>query len=82
MQHAPPLLQETARRHLVGEGMGERVCQLGKQPGLIQKLGGLQVGETTVQLGLGHLGNGLQQGQGHLRADHGGGLEEPLLLGR
>ena len=41
MEHAPPLQQETAIGHLVGEGMLEGVFTLGEQAGLIEKLGGL-----------------------------------------
>ena len=36
----------------------------------------------TVQRRLGHVRNGLQQGQGHLDANHSRGLQEPLFLRR
>ena len=38
--------------------------------------------QAPVQRLLGQLGNGLQQGQGHLGADHRSRLEQPLLLRR
>ena len=81
MQRAPPLLQEAAIGHLVGEGVLEGVLALGEEPRLIEKLGGLQVGQAAVERLLGQLGNGLQQRQGHLGANHGSRLQEALLLG-
>ena len=71
----PPLQQEAAVGHLVGEGMLEGVGVLGEEPRLIEELGRLQVGQAAVHR-LGHLGNGLQQGQGHLGANHRGRLQE------
>src|SRR5262245_41754454 len=59
--------------------MGE--VALGKQPGFVEKLSGLEVRQPAVQSLFGQLGNGLQQGKGHLRANNSGGLEEELLLG-
>ena len=64
------------------QGMLEGVVRLGEQAGLVEELGGLQVRQAAVQRGLGQLGNGLEQRQGHLGANHRGGLEEPLLLRR
>ena len=82
VQGPPPLLQETAVGHLVGEGVLEGVLELGEEAGLVEELGGLQVAEAAAQLLLGQLRDGLQEGEGHLGADDGRGLEEPLLLGR
>ena len=78
----PPLQQEAAVRHLVRQGVREGELALGKQAGLIQEFGRLQVGETAVQLGLGQLGNGLQQWECHFMASDRSGLEEALVLGR
>ena len=64
MQRPPPLLEQTAVRHLVGQGVLEGVFVLREEAGLIQELGRLEVGQATVQSLLGQLGNGLQQGQG------------------
>jgi hypothetical protein len=41
MQYAPPLLQEAAIGHFVGEGMLEGEFALGEEPRLIEKLGSL-----------------------------------------
>ena len=81
VQRPPPLLEETAVGHLVGQGVLEGVLELGEQLRLVEELGRLQVRQAVVQGLLGQLGNGLEQGQGHLRANDGGGLEEALLLG-
>ena len=45
MQGAPPLREETAVGHFVGEGVLEGVLALGNEPCLVQELGGLEVGE-------------------------------------
>ena len=82
VQHPPPLLQQAAVGHLVGEGVLEGVLALGEEARLVEELGGLQVREAAVQRLLGQLGNGLQQRQGHLGANDGGGLEQALLLRR
>ena len=82
MQHTPPLLQEATIDDLVGEGMLEGECALGEELGLIEKLGGLQVGQATLEHLLEHLGNGVHEQQGHLGANHGRCLQEALVLRR
>ena len=82
VQHPPPLQQEAAVGHLVRQGMLEGVFRLGEQAGLIQELRRLEVRQAAVQRRLGQLRNGLEQGQGHLGANHGRRLQEPLLLRR
>ena len=47
--------------------MLEGVLALGKQARLVEELRGLEMGEAAVEACLRHLGNGLQQRQGHLR---------------
>ena len=64
------------------QGMLEGVFLLGEQAGLIQELRRLQVCQATVQRLLGHIRNGPQQGEGHVRANHGSGLEQALVLRR
>ena len=81
MQHAPPLLQQAAVGHLVGQGMLEGVFALREEACLVEELGRLQVCQAAMQDVFGQLGNGLQQRQGHLRADHRGGLQQVFLLG-
>ena len=58
MKHTPPLLEEAAVGDLVGEGVLEGVLALGKEARLVEKLGRLEVRETTVQDVFGPLGNG------------------------
>ena len=66
----------------MGQGVLEGEFALGEQPRLVEELGSLQVYKATVQVRLRHLGNSLQQGQGHLGADDRRGLEHVFLLGR
>jgi hypothetical protein len=82
VQHPPPLQQEAAVGHLVGEGMLKRVFLLGEQARLIQELCRLQVRQAPVQRRLGQLDNGLEQRQGDFRPNHGRRLQKPLLLRR
>jgi hypothetical protein len=48
VQGAPPLLEETAVSHLVGEGMLEGVLALGKEPRLVEELCRLEARETAI----------------------------------
>jgi hypothetical protein len=82
VEGAPPLLQETPVRHLVGQGVLEGVFRLGEEAGLVEELGSLQTHEPTAERLVRHLGDGLKQGEGHLRADDRGGLQQALLLRR
>jgi len=82
MQHPPPLLQETPVGHLVREGVLEGVGMFWEEAGLVEEFRRLEVRQAPVQYRLGHLGNGLQQGQGDLRANNGSGLEKMFLLRR
>ena len=55
---------------------------LGEEARLVEELGGLQMGEAQAERLLRHLGYGLEERQGHLRANDGGGLQELFLLRR
>ena len=48
MERAPPLQQETAVGHLVGEGVLEGVRELGEEARLVEELGRLEVREPAV----------------------------------
>jgi len=61
MQYPPPLLQEAAVGHFVGEGVLEGILAPGEEPCLVQELGRLEVHETTIQGVFWQLNNGLQQ---------------------
>src|SRR5262245_64532020 len=80
MQHPPPLLEHTAIGHLVGEGVLEGVGMVRKETRFVQELGRLEVRQDARQGCCGELGHGLEQGQGDLCPDDGGGLEKTLLL--
>ena len=55
---------------------------LGEQTRLVEELGGLEMVEAQAEHLLWHLGHGLEEPQGHLGADDGGGLQELFLLRR
>ena len=82
VQPPPPLQQKATVGHLVRQGMPEGVLLLGKQTGLIQEFRRLEVRQAAVQRRLGHVRNAPQQGEGHVRANHRGGLEQVFVLRR
>ena len=59
VQHPPPLLQEAAVGHFVGEGMLEGVLGLGDEARLVEELAGLQARQPVLQDVLRELGNSL-----------------------
>ena len=59
----------------MGEGVLEGVFLFWEQTVSIEKLRRLEVCQATLKHFLGQLGNGLQQRQGYLRANHGGRLQ-------
>ncbi len=71
VQGAPLILDETAIGHLMGESVFEGVRALGMELRLIQKLGSLEVGETTMQRCLRVPGDSLQQGESDILAEVG-----------
>jgi hypothetical protein len=82
MEHPPPLLQETAIGHFVGEGMFESILPLGEQARFVQELRRLEMGQAALHSVFRQLGNSLQQREGHFHADGGSGLEQVLRLRR
>jgi hypothetical protein len=82
VQHPPPLVQQAAVGHLMGQRMLEGVFQLREEPRLVHKLGRLQVRKAQAQRLLRHLPDGLQHRAGHLHAEHRRRLQQPLLLRR
>ena len=79
MQRAPPLLEQTAIGHVVGQGMLEGVLEVRKDAGLVEELRGLQAADGGVQLILGVLGNRLEQRKRHVLPDHRRRLENGLV---
>ena len=80
VQPPPPLQQEATVGHLMRQGMLEGVFQLGEQAASHRATPppagapGRGAGRPRT------LRNGPEQGQGHLRANHGSGLEQAFLL--
>src|SRR5215468_12545991 len=64
------------------ERMLEGVFEVREEACLVQELGGLEMTQSPPQVALGRVGNGLQQGEGHILANDRGGLEQTLVLGR
>ena len=58
MQGAPPLLQQAAVGHLVGEGVLEGVRLLREEARLVEELRRLKVRQAPVQRLFGQLGDG------------------------
>ena len=81
VERAPPVVAQPLVRHLVREGVLERVLEVGNEPGLVEELRGLKVGELDAHLGLRRVGDGQEQREGHVLADDGGSLEQSLGLG-
>jgi hypothetical protein len=82
VEGAPPVLEQAAVRHFVGQGVLEGVLEIGKQAHLVEKLASLERRETVPQDILGHLGNGLENRKGHILADDCGRLEKAFLFDR
>jgi len=59
----------------------ERVLEVRKEPDLVEELRGLETGQLGAHLSLRRMGNGEQQWDGHVLADDGSRLEQPLGLG-
>jgi hypothetical protein len=78
VQRALPVVEQPLVGHLVREG----VLEVRKEPGLVEELRSLEVGELGEHLGLRHVGDGQEERHGHVRADDRSGLEQPLGLRR
>ena len=82
VQRAAPLLEQAAVGHLMGERVLERVLEIREEARLVEKLGRLETRETAPQRSSADVRDRLQQRERHVLADDGGGLEQPLVLGR
>lgn len=74
------LMQEASVGDLVGERMLERVLGVREELGLVEELGGLKVCETFPERIVGCVGNGCEEGERDVFADHGCGLKEPFVV--
>ena len=81
VQSALPVVEQSPVCDFVGERVLERVLEVRKEPGLVEELRGLQVGQLGAHRGLRRVGNGQEQRHGHVRADDRGRLEQSLGLG-
>ena len=67
---APTPLEEAPVGDLVREGVLEGVLEVGEEPGLVEELRGLQVGQRQPECGVGQLRDRLKLGEGDVLADH------------
>jgi hypothetical protein len=81
VQITPPVLQHSLVGHLVSQRVLESVFDIGKEPNLVEELGGLQAGQLGAHPVLRRVGNGKQQRQGYVLTDDGSSLEQALGLG-
>ena len=80
VQRAAAIAQQAPVGDLVRQRVLERVLELGEQARLVQELRRLQPRQPASHSVLVEVGNDQQQGERHVLADDGGGLEEPLVL--
>jgi hypothetical protein len=80
-QGALPLVEQPLVRNFVSERVLERVLEVREEPGLVEELRSLEVGQLGAYLGLGRVGDGQEQRHRHVFADDRASLEQPLGLG-
>src|SRR5262245_30795145 len=77
----PAVLEEASERHVMREGVSERVFEVGVEPRFVKELGGLKLRQTLAQAILTLIRNRLQKRERHVLADNRSRLEQPLVLG-
>ena len=82
VERTSPLLEEAPVGDLVGEGMLERVLEVGKEPRLIEELSGLEPVESPVELVVGELSDRLEKPERDVFPDHRRGLQQAFVFGR
>src|SRR5215467_8459097 len=80
MKRAASFLEQAAVRHLVRQGMLERVFELWEESRLVEELRSLQLRERLTNGLLRLLGDRLQQCRRHVLASHRGRLQQSLVL--
>jgi hypothetical protein len=80
VQRAAPVLEQAPVGHVVREGVLEGGFRIREQARLVQELRGLDPGEAAMKLFIGRVDNGAKQDEGHVLADDGRRLQQPLLL--
>src|SRR5215831_19245165 len=81
VQCASPVLKQSLVGHFVRERVLERVLEVREEPDLVEELRGLETAQLGAHLFLRRVGNGEQQRDGHVLADDGSRLEQPLVIG-
>jgi hypothetical protein len=81
MEHAPSLLEQTAIRDLMREGVREGIFEIRKQPGLVKELGGLEAVEPATETFVLEVGGRLEERERDVLADDRGDLQETFVFG-
>ena len=79
MQGATALVHQAVVGDAPGEPVPEGVRDVREQTRLVQELAPPQIGERAMQLLRRHLGDGFEQRERHVLADHRGKLQRCLL---
>ena len=82
VQRPTRVLEQGPVGHFLGEGVLEGVLELGKEMGLVEELGRLELVQARAEPVRIEIGDGLEHGNRDVAADHGGALQEMLGLGR
>ena len=80
VQAPAPVVQQALVGHVVDEGVAEAVHQIGEERALVEEAARVELLEPAPHLLDRHVGHRLEQADRHLVADHGGGLEQALVL--
>ena len=82
VQGATAVLKQAAVGHVVGEGVLEGQFRIREEARLVYKLRGLEPSEAAMKPFLRDLGDGPEEQEWYVLADHGRGLQKPLVLRR
>jgi hypothetical protein len=82
MQRPAALVEQRGIGHVVGEGVLERVLEVGEEAALVEELRCLEMREAPPELIVGELGDVLEQREGHIATDHRRRLEQALVVRR
>ena len=82
VERTSPLLEEAPVGDLVGEGMLERVLEVGKEPRFIEEFSGLEPVESPVEFIVGELSDRLEKPERDVFPDHRRGLQQAFVFWR
>src|SRR5215831_2349953 len=80
MKFSPSLWQETLIRHVVRQGMLERVYEIRSESPLVEEFGCLKMVQAAVEIAVWHFRDFTKQIDWHINTDHGRRLEQRSLV--